>query len=106
MGALELRNGVPKAAFVGIITPDTLNTMTDEMMLEYMGMHLNSDKAAGKTMQINWKQADSKDQYALTVQNSVLLYKKDKPYDKPNCTITMSRATLDEFNLMFPIVTP
>ena len=54
--------------------------MTNEMMLDYMGMHLNSDKAAGKTMQINWKQSDGKEQYALTVQKAVLLYKKDKLY--------------------------
>jgi alkyl sulfatase BDS1-like metallo-beta-lactamase superfamily hydrolase len=92
MGAYELRNGLPERNTEPTANPDTIAAMTTEMMLDFTGMHLNSERAEGKTLRINWKQPDSDEAYALSVENSVFIYKKGKLFDKPDATITLPRT--------------
>ena len=47
MGACELRNRTPKI-MATTASPDTLNAMTPDIILDYFGIHIIEDKANGK----------------------------------------------------------
>ncbi|MDR2161114.1 MAG: MBL fold metallo-hydrolase [Desulfovibrio sp.] len=95
-GTQELRNGLPAAGTVagGAASPDIVQAMTAEMILDYLGIHINAPKAEGKLIRILWVQPDSGESYALTLENSVFLYKRDGKLDAPDATLTMPRLTL------------
>ncbi len=95
-GAMELRNGLAKIPFVGIASPGTVQAMTPGMIFDYMGIRLDVDKAAGKKMTFNYIIKDTGDKYAVTLENSVLIYSKGRQIDKPDATITV--ATKAPFN--------
>ena len=46
VGAMELRNGVPKVPVVGTVNADTLRAISNEQYFDYLGVRLNADKAA------------------------------------------------------------
>ncbi|QEZ48267.1 alkyl/aryl-sulfatase [Cupriavidus oxalaticus] len=92
-GAAELRDGAPKSTRrTG--SPDVLRAMTDTMFLDYLAISLNGDRAAGKTVAINWVQPDTGKRYALTVENGVFRYKAGARHAAPQATLTMPRAVL------------
>ena len=94
-GARELREGVPYAPTAhSTASPDVINAMTPEMVLDYMAVRLNGPKADGKTMRINWKQPENGQVFALAVEDSVLLYKKDKPWPDADADLALSRVAL------------
>jgi linear primary-alkylsulfatase len=92
MGAFELRHGIPNIPIPGTATPDVVQAMTTDMLLDYMGIRLNSEKADGVVLNINWKQPDTGETYAIEVQNSVLIYTKDKQLHSADATLTMTRS--------------
>lgn len=92
-GAAELREGPPKAGR-RTASADVLRAMTDAMFLDYLAISLNGDRAAGKTVAINWVQPDTGKRYALTVENGVFRYKADARHASPQATLSMPRAVL------------
>lgn len=94
MGASELRNGVPKVPGIATATPDTINAMTPDMVLDYMAMRVNPEKVAGKKISINWKIPDLKKQYLVTVGDSVLLYQEGKTDPKADVSISLSKNSM------------
>ncbi|MDR2919894.1 MAG: MBL fold metallo-hydrolase [Tannerella sp.] len=89
-GVSELRNGVPEIPFHGVASPSTVKSMTLDMIFDYMGIRLNAEKANGKKLTFNFEVQDTKDKYAVELENSVLIYTKDKTYQNPDATITLS----------------
>ena len=72
MGAYELRNGTPKIpSNLGANSPDTIQSMPINMYLDYMGIRLNAEKAAGKKFSVNWDVPDLKEKYTINLENSV-----------------------------------
>src|SRR5262249_25973782 len=55
VGAMELRNGVPRIPGNNTANADTLKALNNEMLFDFLGVRLNAAKAEGKTMVINWK---------------------------------------------------
>ena len=143
MGAQELRNGVPKIKIAGTATPDIINAMSAEMLLDYLGIRVNSEKSKDKELLIRWLQPDTKEAYLLKLKNSVLIYDKEAKASpiKPDVELIANKgdfanlsmginslddelkngrvqvqgaepklkeffAMLDEFNLMFNIISP
>lgn len=94
MGAHELRNGVSKAQGTQTSSPDMVRAMTDSMLLDLLAVRLNSDRAVGHDMRINWVQPDTGKQYALSVENSVFLYKSGRQHANAQVTLTAPRAVL------------
>ncbi|SOZ97343.1 putative enzyme with 2 metallo-hydrolase/oxidoreductase domains, 2 TPR-like domains, sterol carrier protein domain; similar to E.coli yjcS, annotated putative alkyl sulfatase [Cupriavidus taiwanensis] len=92
-GAAELRAGPPKTGRRAG-SPDVLRAMTDTMFLDYLAISLNGDRAAGKTLALNWVQPDTGKRFALTVENGVFRYKPDAQHAAPQATLTMPRAVL------------
>ncbi|HBC1352399.1 TPA: MBL fold metallo-hydrolase [Escherichia coli] len=74
-GAKELREGAKKIEHASTASPDTIKGMTVEMLLDYMAVRLNSEKAAGKSISLNFNLSDN-DNLNLSLNNSVLNYRK------------------------------
>ncbi len=92
MGANELRHGKPKIHVPGVATPDVVQAMTPDMLLDYMGIRLDGTRANGKTMRINWVQPDTHQTIGITLHNSVLIYDEAKPVREPDATLTADKA--------------
>lgn len=92
-GAQELRNGVLKPQVSDPSSSDVVSTMTVEMLLDYLAIRLDSQKAAGKDIRVNFAFTDTKDALAVSVNNSVLNY-RGIPAAKPDATIRLTRDDL------------
>ncbi len=96
MGAYELRNGVPPFQGTETASPDTLKAMPIDMFLDYMGIKLNSEKANDKKIIINLNFTDTNQQYALTLQHSVLIYTPKKQITNADATLNLTRTAFDK----------
>jgi len=94
-GAMELRNGVRKLPAPNPQSPDTIQAMPLDMFLDYLGIRLNGDRAAGKTAAFNLVLTDTKENYVLGVENSALHYSRNATSKSPDATVTMTRADLN-----------
>ncbi len=97
-GASELRNGVPNLPMSGT-APDIVRALPLDMYFDFMGVRLNGDKAAGKTIVLNWHFNDTKQDYVLNLENSALTCVAEKRSDRADASLSLSRATLDEISL-------
>src|SRR5207245_4953965 len=95
VGAMELRNGLPKIPGGGTVNADTLKALSNEFFFDYLGTRLNAAKAEGKTMVVNWNFTDSKQQFVMTLENSALTYVPGRLAPNANATVTLQRGTLD-----------
>ncbi|EFL4508656.1 TPA: MBL fold metallo-hydrolase [Escherichia fergusonii] len=93
-GAKELREGVHKFAHGTTYSPDTLKGMSVEMLFDYMAVLLDSEKAEGKSVNLNFNM-DNGDNLNLTLNNSVLNYRQTL---QPNADASfyISRADLHQ----------
>ena len=97
-GAWELRNGVPTSGGTVAAGPDTVMNMPVEMMFDYLAVRLNGPKAAGRRLALNLDFTDSKQQYALVVENGVLNYSR-KPVADADATLTLDKLALAQIQL-------
>ena len=74
-GAKELREGVHKFSHGSTDSPDTIKGMTVEMLFDYMAVRLDSGKAAGKDISLNFN-LENGDNLNLTLNDSVLNYRQ------------------------------
>lgn len=103
-GASELRSGIPDIAAIDVASSDVIQAMSPDMLLDYMGIRLNTARAQGKSMRINWKQPNGGQTYALELRNSVLIYSPNKTLSDAHTTLTMktsdfARATMGRTTL-------
>jgi alkyl sulfatase BDS1-like metallo-beta-lactamase superfamily hydrolase len=98
VGAMELRNGVPKIPGGSSSNADTLKAVSNDLFFDFLGVRLDAAKAEGKTMVINWNFTDSNQQFALTLENSALTHIAGQE-SRADATVTLSRATLDAVTL-------
>jgi alkyl sulfatase BDS1-like metallo-beta-lactamase superfamily hydrolase len=99
MGAYELRNGVPNLHNVSSVSRDTLRAMPIGMFLDYMGIRLNGQKANGKKIMLNLDFTDTKENYGLLLQDSVLIYTPNKQFTNPDATLSFTRDTFNDIAL-------
>ncbi|EFT7231289.1 MBL fold metallo-hydrolase [Salmonella enterica] len=93
-GAKELREGVHKFNHGTTNSPDTIKGMTVEMLFDYMAARLDSSKAAGKDISLNFNLSDG-DNLNLTLENSVLNYRQSLQ-PKSDASFYMSRTDLHD----------
>lgn len=98
VGAMELRNGVPKIAAGNSANADSLKAVSNDLFFDFLGVRLNAAKAEGKKMAINWNFTDSNQQFVLTLENSALTHITGRQPDA-DASVTLSRATLDAITL-------
>ncbi|ECH9260520.1 MBL fold metallo-hydrolase [Salmonella enterica subsp. enterica] len=92
VGAKELREGVHKFSHGSSNSPDTVKGMTVEMLFDYMAVRLDSEKAAGKDISLNFN-LDNADNLNLTLNDSVLNY-RNTLQSKADASFYMSRDDL------------
>lgn len=91
-GAKELRQGTTSdERLKANSSADLKKSMTPEMMMDYMGILLDSNKAQDLNLKINLKFTDEKP-YLLTVNSGVLLYQQGAQDSKADATLTMPKA--------------
>jgi alkyl sulfatase BDS1-like metallo-beta-lactamase superfamily hydrolase len=98
-GAVELRRGVTKLPVASTASPDTIRAMPIEMFFDYLGVRLNGDRAAGKTLEFNLELTDTGDKYVLGIENSAIHYSRDRSSAKADASIVMTRAALNDVML-------
>lgn len=92
-GAQELRHGLPKIS-VGLSTsPDLAKAMPLEMAFDFLGIQLDSEKTAGKTLTINFEIDDTGEKRSLTLRNRVLNH-LTRPSASPDITVKGTSAAI------------
>ncbi|HFZ8994567.1 TPA: alkyl/aryl-sulfatase [Citrobacter freundii] len=94
VGAKELREGVHKFNHGHTDSADTIKGMTVEMLFDYMGVRLDSAKAAGKDISLNFS-FENNDNLNLTLNDSVLNYRKTLQ-PKADASFHLTRADLHD----------
>nr|WKF58851.1 Putative alkyl/aryl-sulfatase YjcS [Paraburkholderia busanensis] len=95
-GAMELRNGVHRVPFGSSQSPDTIKAMPLEMFLDFQGVRLNAEKAAGKTISFNLTLTDTSETFVVGVENSALHYSKGHASSSADASISIARTDLNE----------
>lgn len=98
VGALELREGKKTFAFSSA-SPDMVKSMTNEMLLDFIGIRLNGPKAFNKVIKLNLVENDTKESYGITLEDAVVLYSKGKNKDKVDATITLTKDDFSQLAL-------
>ncbi|HEX6978914.1 MAG TPA: alkyl sulfatase dimerization domain-containing protein [Alphaproteobacteria bacterium] len=95
-GAKELREGVKQLPTPDTASPDTVRAMTPEMFFDYLGIRLNSPKAAEANLALNFDLGGSEGQYLIELKNGVLNHTANRQVDNADATVTLTRQTLNK----------
>ena len=98
-GAKELRDGVMQLPTPDTASPDTVSAMDLSLFFDFLGVRLNSEKAEGKHIKLNFDFTDVKETYAVEMVNGVLNHTVGGEFDDADATISMTRETLNQFML-------
>ncbi|KRB59513.1 hypothetical protein ASE04_26465 [Rhizobium sp. Root708] len=98
-GASELRQGVTELPVPNTASPDTIKAMPIDMFFDFLGVRLNGDRAAGKSIEINMELTDTKEKYVVGVENSAIHYSKDKTAPSADVSISTTREALNDVML-------
>lgn len=93
-GAMELRDGVAPAVSASESGTDIIKSLSPDMILDYMAIHVDPEKAEGKSIAVGVDFTDTGQQFVLTLENSVLNHvARPLPGDIP-VTLKLSRDAL------------
>lgn len=93
--AKELREGVNRSLDNRATNDGKLNAqMSNTMILDYLGICIDSNKAQHLSFTANLNLTDSGEKYVLVVKNGVLLYEKDAQRKNPDVTWTTTKRGL------------
>ncbi|MGH6897133.1 MAG: alkyl/aryl-sulfatase [Geminicoccaceae bacterium] len=98
-GAKELREGVKELPTPNTASPDTVRAMTLEMFFDYLGVRLNSVKAADAKAVLNFDFGDTGGKYLIELENGVLNHTADLQSDDADAMVTLTRDTLNDIIL-------
>lgn len=73
--------------------------MSTETFLDFLGVRLNGPKAEGKKIALNLKLTDTKERFALGVENATLHYSPDKQDPNADASLTLTRTSLNDIIL-------
>jgi alkyl sulfatase BDS1-like metallo-beta-lactamase superfamily hydrolase len=93
--AFELRNGFPSGVTSQPVNPDTVRAMSTDLLLDFLGIRLDSRKAAGVAFVVNLSTPDNGEQYILELSNSTLTNSKGFQSPTPDLCIEINRLDLE-----------
>ncbi|PNB70447.1 alkyl/aryl-sulfatase [Pseudomonas sp. GW456-E7] len=96
-GAMELRNGVPPHAGTSV-SVDMVRAMSPQMFFDFLAVRLDSEKAVGHDLTLNWTFEDLNQDFNLTLRNGVLTHRAGLNA-QADASVTMSKATLEQISL-------
>ena len=92
--ANELRNGIAGNDLTKRAAGELLQNVPAEQFLIAMAARLNGPKAEGKTATINYIFTDLDESFVLTLENSVLHYRRAEPDPRADATVRLTRPLL------------
>ncbi|MCW2283761.1 alkyl sulfatase BDS1-like metallo-beta-lactamase superfamily hydrolase [Rhodoblastus acidophilus] len=95
-GAYELRNGLPTGPAVRSSAPDVIRAMSTENWLDFIGISIDPKKAEGIRFTINLFTPDNGEKYIIEMSNATLTNIKGEQAEKPDLTVTVNRADLNQ----------
>ena len=93
--AFELRNGFPSGATSQPINPDVVRAMSTDLLLDYLGIRLDSQKAAGMSFVINLFTPDNGEKFIVELRNSTLTNSKGFQSPAADLSIEVNRSDLE-----------
>lgn len=93
-GAQELRGGVTPVMTPNAANPDVVGAMDIGMLLDYLAIRLNGERAAGADIRITLVVSDLDERYAVEVANGVLNHTGGRDAAGEQLRIVTSHATL------------
>ncbi|MFC4235267.1 alkyl/aryl-sulfatase [Thalassospira xianhensis] len=97
-GAKELRDGIVEAAAPDTASPDVIKSMPLTMFLDFLAVHVNGDRAAGKQIFMNFAMTDTKESYGVALENGVLNY-YTSTFDNANVSLSVARSDFNDVML-------
>jgi len=94
-GAFELRNGIPEGESAKSSGPDLVKAMETGLWLDFLGIRMVSDRAAGMAFKINLITPDNDEKYLIELNNSTLNNIKGFQDENADLTITINRSDLE-----------
>ena len=95
-GAYELRSGIPQGASPKSTGPDIVRAMTTELVLNFLGIRMDSRRAEGLRFTINLITPDNGEKFVIELENSTLTNLKGFLAEKPDLTLTINRSDLEQ----------
>ena len=95
-GALELRRGVTPLPAPNTAGPDVIRAMPIDMFLDFLGVRLNGDRAAGQTLEFTLELTDTKEKYAVGVENAAIHYSTLRMPPSPDASIVTTREAFND----------
>ena len=92
-GAQELRQGLPQGRN-GLLGFDLLNALDAGDLFDALAVRLNSQRAAGKRITINWHFTDLNRDHLLTLERSTLNHLPGYRSETADVSVRLSQATL------------
>ncbi len=98
LGAKELRHGAPKPppGGVGAISPKVVAMMPPQMLLDFLAVRLNGEKAEGLNILIDWEMADAETSLRITLSNGALNNALGTHGDAAQAKIQLERTALGQ----------
>lgn len=93
----ELRQLAPQQGARG--SADLVRAATPTMFMDILSVRMDSDKAQGHDMTLNWDFDDLDQHFALTLRNGVLTYREHSSHAQADASVKMSKAVLDQISL-------
>ncbi|MCA9091473.1 MAG: MBL fold metallo-hydrolase [Planctomycetaceae bacterium] len=97
-GAQELRKGVAQLPTPNTASPDTIEAMSLDMIFDYAGVRLNSEKAGDAAMKLNFDFGND-GKYMVELVNGVLNHTGGAQAEDADATIALSREELNQIML-------
>jgi len=98
-GAKELREGVDVARGARTASPDMVSNVPTSMFLDFMAVRFNPEGADDLQVKINLDFTDTKEQFVLSLDNSVLNNIPNKQDKNADATLTLTRAMFNQVAL-------
>lgn len=97
MGAQELRVGVLKpGGESGGVETEVVESMDVDLLLDYVAIHLNGPRAAGKRGRYDFVFTDIGQTWRVNLENAVLQYSRTLPDTAAEATLSLTRAALND----------
>ena len=98
-GAKELREGVLNLPRTNTSGPDMVRAIPLNMYFDLLGVRLNSEKAVGKDMSINFVVTDTNQEATLILSNGTLHHRMGMTDPDAKATLKLTRNALDQINM-------
>jgi alkyl sulfatase BDS1-like metallo-beta-lactamase superfamily hydrolase len=94
--AFELRHGFPRGVTSQPVNPDTVRAMSTELLLDFLGIRLDSRKASGMEFVINLSTPDNGEQFIVELSNATLTNIRGFQSSVADLTVVINRSDLEE----------